>query len=641
VDTPLQVLKRYWKHTAFRPLQEDIINGVLNGKDTLALLPTGGGKSVCFQVPALIRDGLCVVITPLIALMKDQVEQLQRKGILAVAIHTGMSRRQIDVLLDNCVYGPVKFLYVSPERIQTELFIERFKKMNVNLLAVDEAHCVSQWGFDFRPPYLQIHTLRTWKPVPVIALTSTATKKVCDDIVTHLHFKKDHAIFQKTFARPNLSLVVRKTDNKEQQLASILKKINGPGLVYVRSRRSTEQIANFIIRQGHTATFYHAGLDADTRTKHQDTWIKNKVRVMVATNAFGMGIDKPDVRFVAHIDIPETIEAYYQEAGRAGRDGQRSYAVVIYQDADVTTLEQRVEQANPDIDFLRLVYQALANFYQLAEGSAEGESFDFDLSAFCDRFQLHPAEVYSALKKLEEQAIIQFNESFYSPSLLHIAVDQSKLYEFQVANSGYDAFIKMILRLFGGEIFSGFVKISESYLAKAVNLSIDQTKQILQQLHQWNVVVYQPVKDSPQITFLTPRVDAKKLPVNQKKLEERKKLMYEQMQAVREYVVSDHRCRMQILLDYFGEENYETCGHCDVCISKRKQENDIEIRELKKEIFNVIKKKPATIEQVEEIIEPVNVKLYLDAVRELLDEEILEYDAAWKLIVKRKRPLAK
>ena len=632
METPLSILNRYWKHSQFRPLQEDIIQAALDGKDVLALLPTGGGKSVCFQVPALIREGLCIVITPLIALMKDQVEQLKNKDIDAIAIHSAMSRQQIDILLNNCIYGSIKFLYLSPERLHTEMFVARVKQMNVGLIAVDEAHCISQWGYDFRPSYLQIVVLREMKPdVPVIALTATATSAVRVDIMEKLEFKTGAAVFQKSFARDNVSFVVRKTENKERKVLEILQKVQGPAIIYVRSRRATQEIAEWLIKKKVTASYYHAGLDFEERTKRQDNWIQNKSRVMVATNAFGMGIDKPDVRVVIHLDLPENLESYYQEAGRAGRDGLRSFAVMIFQEADVLNLELKVEQSQPSPEFLKKIYQAVCNYYQLALGSSEGQSYDFDLQDFTERFHFHAPEVYIALKKLEEEGLIQFNESFYSPSTLHLLLDKAKLYEFQVAYARFDPIIKMLLRLYGGELISGFAKISEAYLGKGLKIRTDEITKTLKHLHELQVVIYQPVKDKPQITFVIPRQDAERLPLDIKRLEARKKLIVGKMKAMVSFVTTNHRCRMQMIQDYFNEVTSKTCGICDVCIEQRKTENLHAFENLRDEVILVLKKQPLMVEQLEEIIAPRDTELFVDVVREMVDEGLLEYDSVWKL----------
>ena len=613
-------------------MQEDIIMSVLNGHDTLALLPTGGGKSVCFQVPALLSEGICIVITPLIALMKDQVSQLKQRGIEAVAIHSGMTRQQVDILLDNCIHGKTKFLYVSPERLQTEMFIARVKQMKVGLIAVDEAHCISQWGYDFRPPYLQIATLRELIPeVTVIALTASATEIVCEDITNRLAFRTGYALFKKSFARENLSFVVRKSENKEKKVLEILQKVQGPAIIYVRSRKATQEIAGALTKKRISASFYHAGLNFEERSNRQDQWIQNKNRVMVATNAFGMGIDKPDVRIVIHLDLPENLESYYQEAGRAGRDGLRAYAVMIYQDADVSNLKLKTEQSHPSPEVLKKIYQALANQYQLATGSGTGESFDFDLLAFTERFSLATGEVYVALKKLEEEGIIQFNESFYSPSQLHFAFDKTKLYEFQVANGQFDPVIKMMLRLYGGELFSDFVRISESYLAKGLHISEKELIKTLKHLHELRVLIYQPVKEKPQITFVLPRQDAEKLPLDIPRMTARKKLLTEKMNAMINFATTQYRCRMQVIQEYFNEVTFNTCGICDVCIEKRKKENERAFDELRQEILNMLKQGSQTIENLEERIAPRDHELFVDVIREMVDDGELQYDKAWRL----------
>jgi ATP-dependent DNA helicase RecQ len=596
------------------------------------LLPTGGGKSVCFQVPAMLLEGICIVVTPLIALMKDQVSQLKQRGIEAVAIHSGMTRQQVDILLDNCIHGSIKFLYVSPERLQTEMFVARVKQMRVGLIAVDEAHCISQWGYDFRPPYLQIATLRELVPkAPVIALTASATEIVCDDIKDKLAFRASSAVFRKSFARENLSFVVRKSENKEKKVLEILQKVKGAAIIYVRSRKATQEIADALVKRKISAAFYHAGLNFEERSKRQDQWIQNQSRVMVATNAFGMGIDKPDVRIVIHLDLPENLESYYQEAGRAGRDGLRSYAVMIYHDADVSNLQLKVEQAHPSPEVLRKIYQALANYYQLAVGSGAGESFDFDLHEFTERFSYAATEVYVALKKLEEEGMIQFNESFYSPSQLHFAVDKTKLYEFQIANEQFDPVIKMMLRLYGGELFSDFVKISESYLAKGLKISTDEMIKILKHLHELKLIIYQPVKEKPQLTFVLPRQDAEKLPLNTVRMAARKKLITEKMNAMIGFVTTQHRCRMQMIQDYFNEVTFDTCGICDVCIEKRKKENIRAFEELREEVVNALREESKTVEELEERIAPRHHELFVDVIREMVDDGFLEYDKAWRL----------
>jgi ATP-dependent DNA helicase RecQ len=639
VETPISILQKYWHHSQFRPLQEDIVNSVISGNDTLALLPTGGGKSVCFQVPGLLLEGLCIVISPLIALMKDQVEQLHNKGIHAYALHSGLTRNQIDLILNNCMYGQVKFLYVSPERIQTEIFTERVKQMKIGLIAIDEAHCISQWGYDFRPPYLQIATLRQLKPdVPVIALTASATATVQEDIMARLSFDKDQRkVFKKSFARDNLSFVVRKTENKEKKMIEILQKVKGTAIVYVRSRKATQEVARILTRRNISASYYHAGLTFEERTQRQDDWIKNKTRVIVATNAFGMGIDKPDVRVVIHLDLPENLEAYYQEAGRGGRDGKRAFAVILYGEADVLSLRNKVAQSQPSIEFLKKVYQALANFYQLALGSSQGESYPFDIQAFSERFQFNAVEVYNGLKKLEEEGLIQFNESFYSPSVLHFNVDHNKLYEFQVANAKFDDVIKMMLRLYGGEMFSGYMRITENVIAKSLNISPKELVSKLKHLHELKIIDYLPAKDEPQITFVLPRQDAEHLPVDRKRIQERRELILSKMESMISFTTSVHQCRMLLIQDYFDEVSQKECGICDVCISRRKTDNLGDYEQLKSEIMHVLATTSMAVETLEKHIAPKNQELFIDVVRELVDEGRLQYDKVWNLKISPRR----
>src|SRR5258706_16004672 len=473
-----------------------------------------------------MMEGLWLVITQLIALMQDQVQQLRSKGIKATSVHSGMTRREIDITLDNCVYGDEKFLYLSPERLQTEIFRERVKKMEVCLVAVDEAHCISQWGYDFRPPYLQIAELRELLPgVPFIALTASATRQVKDDIIQKLNFKAP-SVFQKSFARDTISFVVRKTENKEKQLLEVLRKVRGSSIVYVRSRKATKDLALWLTKQKLPATFYHAGLDHQQRNVRQVEWQEDRARVMVATNAFGMGINKVNVRTVVHMDLPENPESYYQEAGRAGRDGHRSYAVVIFHEADIGVLRSKVAQSHPGLDLLKQVYQALANYFQLAIGSGQHESYDFDLEGFCKRFALKSSTAFPALKKLEEEGLIQLSDSFYRPSKVHFSIDKKRVYEFQVGNAKYDPFIKTLLRLYGGELFSTFLPVSESQIAQVTQSKEKEVKDVLLKLSKLHLLNYEPASESPQLTFVLPRQDAAHLPVDNAKMEERRKLSF-------------------------------------------------------------------------------------------------------------------
>jgi ATP-dependent DNA helicase RecQ len=497
---------------------------------------------------------------------------------------------------------------------------------------VDEAHCISQWGYDFRPPYLRIASLREIYPeVPLIALTASATAQVEADIVEKLEFRKDRALFRKSFARDNLSFVVRKTENKDQKLLEILQKVKGSAIIYVRSRKATQEIARWLSKKNISTSFYHAGLSYEERTKRQDDWIQNRSRVMVATNAFGMGIDKSDVRLVIHMDLPENLESYYQEAGRAGRDGARAFAVILFQDADITNVQLKVEQAQPAYAYLQDVYQSLANYYQLALGSGEGESFDFDIHDFCERFKLNPIEVFNGLKKLEEEGLLQFNESFYSPSSLHVTVDHTKLYEVQVANARFDALIKMLLRLHGGEVFSSFVKVDESMLAKALKIAQAEVFELLQHLNQLGTLVYIAARDKPQVTYIMARQDADNLPVDRKRLEARRRLVLDKMKAMISFVEGTFRCRMQLVQDYFNEHTETTCGICDVCIEKRKKDNIQVYESLRQGVLSAMQQNVMSVEQLEKKIAPGDRELFVDVVRELVDEGILGYDKVWRL----------
>ena len=578
----LTVLKQVFGYEDFRPLQEEIVLSVAGGKDTLALLPTGGGKSICFQVPALMSEGICLVVSPLIALMKDQVDNLRRKGVKAVAIYSGMRHREIDTLLDNCVYGDIKFLYVSPERLQTELFLARFSRMPVSLIAVDEAHCISQWGYDFRPPYLKIAALREIHPkVPFIALTASATPEVREDIIDKLQLASPN-VFVQSFTRPNLSFVVRQAENKFEKAIEILRKVQGTAIIYARNRKGTKEISDQLNQLKIAATYYHAGLSPEIRTQRQSEWIGGRVRVIVATNAFGMGIDKPDVRVVIHTDLPENLENYYQEAGRAGRDGKKSYAVLIVQALDLTTLTERAEKAYPPTEMIKRVYQCLANNLRIAVGSSQMTSFDFDIHAFTQTYDLDPLLTYNALKVMEEESLLVLSESIHTPSTLHILVNPTQLYEIQVKYARLDPLIKLLLRMYGGELFAVYVKIQESKLAKALAIPESELIKLLSQLDEMEIVAYHKRKDTPQVTFLTPRHDAGKLPLDQNRIRHRRELAIQKAKAMVDYVTNSVLCRNLQILGYFGEESDIPCGSCDVCIAARKSRHlsarDAEIR---------------------------------------------------------------
>lgn len=585
----LSVLKSVFGFDDFRPRQLDIVLSVAEGHDTMALLPTGGGKSICFQVPALMQDGICVVVSPLIALMKDQVENLRRRGVLAAAIYSGMRKREIDTTLDNCIYGNYKFLYVSPERLKTDLFIERFKQMKVNLIAIDEAHCISQWGYDFRPPYLEIAELRQYHPtVPFIALTASATPKVKVDIIEKLELREPK-VFIKSFARKNLSYSVRKAENKLEKAIEILQRVPGSAIVYVRSRKGTKEIAMALSQLKISATFYHAGLDKALREKRQVEWKDNKVRVIVATNAFGMGIDKPDVRVVVHMDMPESPENYYQEAGRAGRDEWKAFAVMLFHDKDLELMEERSIASFPPIDFIRRVYQCLANYYRIAVGSSLMVSYDFDISAFSQTYNLDLLQTYHALKILQEEGFVELSEGYYSLSSLHFLVDNRRLYEYQIAQVKLDPLIKVLLRMYGGELFSEYIKVNEDKLAKALNLPESEVIARLERMDTLGIAAYNKKKDQPQVTFLTHRYDAGKLPLNKQRIAERRENSITKVRAMIAYAQNEQVCRTLQLLEYFGEESDLPCGICDVCVQKKKNsELSTHLMDLRERLFQTL-----------------------------------------------------
>ncbi|QHS58019.1 RecQ family ATP-dependent DNA helicase [Mucilaginibacter sp. 14171R-50] len=623
--TPRELLKQYWGHDSFRPLQEEIIESVLQGRDTLVLLPTGGGKSVCFQVPALAMEGICIVVSPLIALMKDQVENLKSKGIQAMAIVSGMGRREVDIALDNCVYGPVKFLYLSPERLLSELVRERIKYMKVALFAVDEAHCISQWGYDFRPSYLHISDLRALHPnVPVLALTATATAEVRDDIQDKLLFKNG-IVYQQSFERRNLRYVVQTTEDKLRKLLDVAKGIGGSGIVYVRSRKEAFEIAKFY-RQNHLpADYYHGGLPADERSAKQDAWKNNRTRIIVATNAFGMGIDKPDVRFVIHKDMPDSLEAYYQEAGRGGRDEKRAYAVLLYNPADRIRQESMFIRNFPSVAEIKQVYHHLANYCQLAYDAGEGASFELDLGDFCSRFQLDAVKTLNALKFLEQDEYLAFNESVFLPSRFRFEVLNEELYNFQIQNPGWDPFIKTLLRSYGGS-FENYVRIKEFDIAKRTGMNTQQVIDGLKQLQDFNLLTYLPQTDKPQITWIKARQHANNLHINKAFIDQRKATYRKKMEAV--FAYAEHkRCRSQMLLSYFDEPNAPKCGVCDVCLEERREKNAAEIfDDISNEIAQLLSTAPHTIDELITSLKLGTEKEKIETIRLLLDAGKIKTD---------------
>tara|TARA_R110001592_G_scaffold247812_1_gene509947 strand:+ start:4379 stop:6316 length:1938 start_codon:yes stop_codon:yes gene_type:complete len=633
----LNILKKYWGYNAFRPLQEDIIKASLEGNDVLALLPTGGGKSICFQIPALVNDGLCVVISPLIALMKDQVYQLKKRGVSAESLHAGMSKREIDFALDNCVNADIKFLYVSPERLKTELFKARIKIIHdtrgVNLIAVDEAHCISQWGYDFRPAYLEIAAIRELLPeVPIMALTATATEKVKVDIQERLEFR-NKKVFTKSFARAKLSYSVRFEEHKERKLLEVLNRVRGSAVVYVSTRRHAKELALMLQRSHISADFYHAGLTHEERSLKQENWIHNRTQVIVSTNAFGMGIDKPDVRVVIHMDLPGNLEAYYQEAGRAGRDEKKAFAVIICHQKDIEELRKKTKNSLPEVKLIREVYQMLGNYYQLANGSHPQDSFDFDFQTFSKNFDRHPMEIFNGIKVLESQGAILLSESFYQPSRLMFGLNQKQMYEFQIANAQFDPLIKAILRLYGGDAYNNLIVIQENNLAANLGLTVDACRKMLKHLHEREVLEYIPQKDQPQLSFLMPKYPADKLPIDNHQIESRRKLITAKMETVIAYLHNEERCRTQQLLEYFGEVNYDPCLVCDNCVQNKRKAEELKLRaKYETQIFSLLgQSTDFDVNGLVNAIAPENKNVLTTLVAELVDHGVLKFDEFGKL----------
>ncbi len=565
-DTYRDILRQYWGYDDFRGIQREIIESIGSGKDTLGLMPTGGGKSITFQVPALAKDGTCIVVTPLIALMKDQVQHLRAKGIKAIAVYSGMKRSEIVNALDNCILGGMKLLYVSPERLSSEIFQVKLRHMRVSFITVDEAHCISQWGYDFRPAYLEIGNLRKLKPdVPVLALTATATPQVIDDIQEKLAFRAKN-VFRMSFERKNLSYVVRKTEDKAAELVHILKRVAGSAIVYVRSRRRCREIAEFLQGEGIDSTFYHAGLEHSTRDERQKLWQEDKKRVIVATNAFGMGIDKPDVRIVIHFDCPDSIEAYFQEAGRAGRDGNRAYAVLLWNGSDVGKLTRRVDENFPPKDYINNVYNCLAFYYEVGLGSGVGHTFTFDIGRFCATYHLFPIQVDSALHILDNAGYLHYETDPDSAARVHILLSRNDLYRLDTLSGNDEAVMTALLRNYGG-LFTDYRYVDESLIASQAQLTRDQCYQVLKSLGKRNIISYIPQRKMPFISYKRDREEMVFIPKSV--YEDRKEQFVKRVDAIMAYAGNDDVCRSQQLLRYFGEDDVGECGHCDVCLKDR------------------------------------------------------------------------
>jgi len=608
------ILKQYWGYDSFRPLQEDIINAILEGNDSLALMPTGGGKSLCYQVPAMAKDGLCLVVSPLIALMKDQVENLRRKGITAFAVYSGMSRKEVINTFKVASESNCKFLYVSPERLESTLFKEYLPGLGVNLIAVDEAHCISQWGYDFRPPYLRIAALREELPhVTMLALTASATPEVQKDICEKLEFQ-NHQIFRQSFERANLSYSVFKVDSKINKIIEVLRKVNGTSIVYCKSRKRTKELSELLQLQQISSDYYHAGLAQEERSKRQEAWINNKTRVIVCTNAFGMGIDKPDVRTVIHADVPDCLENYYQEAGRGGRDGKTAYAVLLYDDRDIHELEKLADLRFPSLKDIRDVYQSIANYLQIPVGSGEGEYYDFDISDFLKKFKLVGHTTLYSLKSLEQENLLTFNEQVFNPSTVVFTTDKNQLRNIENENVKLDNTIKTLLRAYEG-IFDQPTSISEKMMAGLLKTDYEEVKKQLHLLHKMGIIEYQPQKDTPQLFLSINRIKAEDVRIDMAAYINRKEQFQRRMKQMLEFVDESTACRSQVIGFYFGDEKIKACGICDNCLRQKASVlSKEEFETLHLRIINLIK------------LEPLHTKdllLKLDGVKK---------EKAWKVI---------
>ena len=588
-DAFRQTLREYWGYPDFRGIQRDIIESISQGKDTLGLMPTGGGKSITFQVPALVMPGVCVVITPLIALMKDQVDHLRQKGIQAAAIYSGMSRREIITTLENCIFGGIKLLYVSPERLFSDIFKVKFKHMDVSFVTVDEAHCISQWGYDFRPSYLSISEIRQLKPdTAILALTATATPKVIDDIQERLGFKQKN-VFRMSFERSNLAYIVRETMDKYTELIHILNAVSGSAIVYVRSRKHASDMAQFLTSENISATFYHAGLEPAIKNQRQNSWQQNEVRVIVATNAFGMGIDKPDVRLVLHIDCPDSIEAYFQEAGRAGRDGKKAYAVLLWNKGDRKKLNKRVAENFPEKDYIKEVYEDLAYYYQIGVGSGAGYSFVFEIDKFSRTFKHFPVQTHSALQILERAGYIHYEMEPEARARVMFKLSRNDLYRLDESSKFEDAVITALLRTYGG-LFSNYVYIDEGLVAQEAGLTTQQVYVILKNLAQRNIIYFIPQRKTPFITYLQDRIDGEKVVLSKEIYEERKEQYVKRINAMQAYASNNEVCRSRQLLIYFGEKRHKDCEQCDVCLDHESPEpSNEQTKNAREAILNLLK----------------------------------------------------